>query len=76
MAVHCFYKNLAVVRGFYFYNCTAAIASTPTMVRISTNYTVIGHLQDTCGFPLNKLDIMLSKSIDWVRYKPTWNSKM
>ena len=76
MAVHCFYKNLAVVRGFYFYNCTAAIASTPTTVRISTNYTVIGHRQDNCGFPLNKSDIMLSKSIDWVLNKPIRNSEM
>ena len=58
MVVHCLHENLAVTAGFYFYSCTAAVASAPTTVRISTNYTVIGKHQDHCGFPQSKSDIM------------------
>ena len=59
MTVYCFHKNLAKTTGFYFYGCTVAVASTPTTVGISNNYTVTGHHQDNCGFPQSKLAIML-----------------
>ena len=58
MVVHCLHENLAATAEFYYYSCTEAVASAPTTVRISTNYTVIGKHQDDCGFPQSKSDII------------------